>query len=409
LSETIGVFYIVYWGAAEPLGQSLVLPTIRRFAASGRVRLTLVTFEKENNTENVADRSEIRAELATLGVDWHPLRYHKTPKWPATAYDVVRGVWSGLLDRVAGRFDVVHARTFLGGLMGLPIAGLAGRPLIYHNEGFYPDEQVDGGVWKADSLPHRVARQLESLLYSRSDAVITLSHRARVEVEERPAVRAKHTPVVVVPSVVDWRRFQPLPARAVRDSKRLRLVYLGSVGARYQLGGVARFALIASRMWSWCHLRILSRSDPSLVENLVGKAGLPRAAWSLDRVAHERIPEELGGQDAGMFFLARGMSEHACSPTKIGEYWAAGLPVVTTPNVSDTDGIVARERVGVVVRGHTDEDYERALRELQELLTDPDVSSRCQAAAANHYDLDGACERQLDLYERLAADGRRLA
>ena len=72
------------------------------------------------------------------------------------------------------------------------------------------------------------------------------------------------------------------------------------------------------------------------------------------------MPAELQRHDAGLFFLTEGLSEHGCSPTKIGEYWACGLPVVTTPNVSDTDAIVQSRRVGVVVRSRRQTGFDDA-------------------------------------------------
>src|SRR6185436_616417 len=85
------VVYVVYWGAAEPLGRSLVLPSIVALARAG-VRLTLVTFEKRSDLEDAATLGEIRSRLGDAGARWVPLRYHKRPKWPATAADIAAGV-----------------------------------------------------------------------------------------------------------------------------------------------------------------------------------------------------------------------------------------------------------------------------------------------------------------------------
>ena len=115
-------------------------------------------------------------------------------------------------------------------------------------------------------------------------------------------------------------------------------------------------------------------------------------------MAYTEMPRELSGQDAGVMLLSQGISEHGCSPTKVGEYWAVGLPVVTTPNVSDTDEIVRSERVGVVIEGPAPHCYERALEELLALSRDPDLANRCRRAAERHYNLRLAIERQLELY-----------
>jgi glycosyltransferase involved in cell wall biosynthesis len=102
--------------------------------------------------------------------------------------------------------------------------------------------------------------------------------------------------------------------------------------------------------------------------------------------------------------LAPGISQHGGSPTKVGEYWAAGLPVVVTPGIGDTEEIIRRERVGVVVSEFSGEAYDHALSELLNLLEDPYLPGRCRAAAEKHYSLETACERLQELYSALIGD-----
>jgi glycosyltransferase involved in cell wall biosynthesis len=394
------VLYIVYWGAGEPLGQSLVLPAVKKLASLG-ADLTLVTFEKPTDIERRAEMEKIKLSLKQQGVEWLPLRYHKRPKVPATAFDMINGCARSIVARLRSKPDIIHARTFIGGLMGLALAPLLRAKLVYHNEGFYPDEQVDGGVWQAGSTPHRVARFLEHRLYSRADGVVALSHRAKSCIEEIPAIERKSTPVIVVPSCVDLNQFRLSETRPKLERDPLRLIYIGSVGGRYILDKIGRFVAIASREMDRVHLRVLTRAEPELIQSMLNAGALSKGLYSTDCVPYSAVPEELMRQHAGLFFLTEGISEHGCSPTKIGEYWAVGLPVVTTPNVSDTDDIVRRERVGVIVREHSDDAYRSAIKELHSLLKDPELATRCRRAAETHYALEPACERQLALYRDL--------
>jgi glycosyltransferase involved in cell wall biosynthesis len=393
------VLYIVYWGALEPLGQSLVAPAVLRLAQLG-VSLTLITFEKPADLANAAAVGKQREAFASGGVDWHPLRYHKTPKWPATALDGVLAVLKALQLRLGGRFDVIHARTFVAGPMGYVIARLLGARFVYHNEGFYPDEQVDGGVWKEGSRVHRLARGIEAFLYDHADGLIALSDRAREILVARPGVQAAKTPAIVVPSAVDLAAFQP--AAAVRElPAAISLVYLGSVGLRYRLDDAGRFVAAMRKVRPDTTLTVVSRADRALVESMLDNARLPREAWTLMELAHSDVPAELLRHDAGLFFLTEGLSEHGCSPTKIGEYWACGLPVVTSPNVSDTDAIVRDQRVGVVVLSGVAGDFDRAAAELVDLLGDRELKKRCRQAAERSYSLPAACERLTRLYSAI--------
>lgn len=388
----------MYWGAGEPLGQSLVVPAVKRLAQLG-AEMTLITFEKPADADQVGYLSSIRRDLEAAGVRWLPLRYHKSPRVPATLFDCLQGVVRSLGLASGSSFDIVHARTFIGGLMGRIVSSLLGAKYIFHNEGFYPDEQVDGGFWRQDSTPHRVATWLEQKMYATADAIIVMSRRAREIVKDLPEVRRRKTPVAVVPSCVDLDLFNAKP-HAVNGS--LRLVYSGSVGGRYILDRTGRFVAVASRVFGDLHLRVLSRAAPALVGEMLRKGGLSTAAWSLESVPYVSMPSRLAAADAGIFFLSQGLSEHGCSPTKVGEYWAMGLPVVTTPNVSDLDEIIERERVGVIVRGHSDDEYQQAASELAALLTEPELGERCRRAAEEHYSLERGCQTQDRLYKTLS-------
>jgi glycosyltransferase involved in cell wall biosynthesis len=394
------VLYIAYWGAAEPLGQSLVVPAVKRLAERG-VTCTLLTFEKTEDLDRKMELAAIRDSLEGSGVKWIPLRYHKRPRIPATAFDLVHGILRGIWSVLSSGPDIIHARTFAGGLMGLVLAPMLGARLVYHNEGFYPDEQVDGGVWKPGSLQHRIAQHLEQRMYARAAGIVALSERARDQIEHMTAVARKGTPVIVVPSCVDLNHFRAARPESPRTQTGLRLIYIGSVGGRYILDRIGRFAAIASEMAGGVQLRVLTRAEPDVATSMLKRSGLSQRTWSMAAVSRDRMPEELANQDAGLFFLARGSSEHGCSPTKIGEYWAMGLPVVTTPNVSDIDAIIHRDQVGVIIHDHSDAEYRRAAAELRLLLSDSSLASRCRRAAEKYYSLDSACESQIALYYSL--------
>ena len=246
-------------------------------------------------------------------------------------------------------------------------------------------------------------------MYARADGIITMSHRGRRVVEKMPAVRRRETPVIVVPSCVDLNHFKPRSRGRALTQKRCALFTLGaSAGATCSIEQVG---LWRSRRveFGLVHLRVLTKQDPGLVDSMLRTGGLSDDVWSVNAVPHSAMPLELTDQDAGLFFLERGLSEHGCSPTKIGEYWAMGLPVVTTSNVSDTDDIIRRERVGVIVRENSDDAYRQAALELRSLLKDPELAIRCRRAAEAHYGLESACKRQVELYRELVPSNRGIA
>lgn len=388
------VLYIAYWGALEQLGQSLIVPAVKKLAQMG-VDLTLVTFEKPNDLERKDEMMRVRLMFEEDKIEWIPLKYHKGVK--ATPLDIANGLLSGLLKRLRKQYDILHARTFIGGLIGMTLAPLIRARFVYHNEGFYPDEQVDGGIWALNSRPHRVAKRLENMMYSRADGIIALSHRAKNILENN----YPNKPVIFVPSCVDLETFHLPESRPNFAEEEVKLVYIGSVGGRYILDKIGAFVASARKINPNVTLQIYSKADTNLITGMLDSGGLAREAWSLDAVPYSEMPKRLVQYQAGLFFLTQGISEHGCSPTKIGEYWAVGLPVITSPNVSDTDDIINRDQVGVIVKEHTEESYQQAFMELCEILKDKNLAERCRKSAEGHYALAPACERQFALYQQL--------
>lgn len=394
------VIYIVYWGALEPLGQSLVVPMVKELAGMG-VDLTLVTFEKPADLARDGEMERVSKMFAKYKIEWIPLKYHKDPKIPATFLDIAYGLALSLRKRLNKRFDVVHARTYVGGLVGLALAPIIGAKFVYHNEGFYPDEQVDCGVWAKNSRPHKIAKRLENIMYSRADGVIALSSRAKTIIEKLPQVSRKNTPVILVPSCVDLEKFSLPQHKSPPLGEEIKFVYIGSVGGRYILDNIGRFIWAARKINEKIFLQIYSKANYDEVKKTLSAANLPEEAWSLKALSSDEVPQHLSKHHVGIHFLREGISEHTGSPTKIGEYWALGLPVIITPNMSDNDLVVQREKVGVVIKDHTDLSYLEAFNELKLLLKDTDLTARCRRAAETHYSLDLACKDIYSLYKQL--------
>ncbi|MEZ5308598.1 MAG: glycosyltransferase [Pyrinomonadaceae bacterium] len=394
------ILYVVYWGALEQLGRSLVIPSVLELKKRG-AEILLLTFEKPDDASNDLEFRRLQGMFAEAGVRWIPLRYHRTPKLPATLLDIVQGVLVGL--KHGRETNLIHARTFIGGLIGWPLSRLLGVEFIYHNEGFYPDEQVDGGVWNEGSFPHRFAKWLEDQLYTKSRGIIALSHRAVKVISSRTSVSAMGTPVVFVPSCVDLERFCFSEKAKQENKNSFKFVYIGSVGGRYILDRVAAFVSAVRQKGYDLTLQIFSKSEPELIVKMMQIGGLEAEAWRLEAIRYEDMSSRLAEFDAGLFFLTRGLSEHGCSPTKIGEYWAVGLPVISTANVSDTDELIQSRRVGSIVVEHSEHNYVSAFEAFLDLLKDPELSNRCRNVAIEHYSLDSASDRIMDLYSSIKA------
>jgi glycosyltransferase involved in cell wall biosynthesis len=114
------------------------------------------------------------------------------------------------------------------------------------------------------------------------------------------------------------------------------------------------------------------------------------------------VPRYLRAADVALSFIKPCYSKQASSPTKVAEYLAAGLPVVSNAGIGDLDELIGGERIGVILRDFTPQAYEKALDEREALGHETAVRARCQTVAHDQFDLRRVGgHRYRRLYERL--------
>lgn len=118
-------------------------------------------------------------------------------------------------------------------------------------------------------------------------------------------------------------------------------------------------------------------------------------------------PREVAGflslAEAGLCFVKPCPSKQASSPTKVAEYLAAGLPVVATADVGDTDALIRENRVGVLLRSSEPVEVARAWEALRELLRDEGLPARCRQVAEERLDVQQGVEAYAAVYQRVLA------
>lgn len=400
--------YISYDGALEPLGASQILPYVHGLAHGG-VAFVLVTFEKPADLLRTADVARLRSELGAAGIRWVPLRYHKRPSVPATVWDILCGaVIATRLARQA-RVSVVHARSYVAGVMGLAVRRFAGARFLFDMRGFWPEERVDGGVWPASGALFRAAKRVELALLRRADGVVVLTERAAAILTGAPYRDALRpgTPVTVIPCCVDIVRFARTGPVARADGGRT-LVYAGSVGTWYMLEEMLDFVRAIRARELDVRLLVLNRDEHDAIRRAAGARGL--ADVEVRSATADEMPRELARAWAGLYFIKPVFSKLGASPTKLGEYLAAGLPVIVNAGVGDADGLVAAARVGVVVQRFEEAEYLAKWRELVALVgEDTGLRDRCRATARDRLGLEYGVARYRALYGAVLGPPRTAA
>lgn len=397
----LGTLYICYLPVEEPLVQTQVLPYLDGLAAHG-YRVHLLTYETERRGRAAARRTV--ETLARRGIHWHRARYHKRPSLPATLWDALWGIVRASAIVLRHRLEVLHARIHVPAATSLTVSTLLRRKLVFDVRGLMAEEYVDAGRWPKGGIAARLTKAVEARAVDRANGIVVLTSAAREILLDGRG----HPNVKVIPCCVDIGAFEK-GATGREDERRSRgfdarpvVVYAGKFEGWYAQREMVDFFVVAKDVIPGLHFLVLTQSDPALIREEFARASVHPDDFTVTFVDPARVPRVLSAADFGLCFVKPLPSKVASSPTKNGEYLAAGLPVVATSGVGGTDDLAATTDAVVRVNAFSLHEYTKAARRMEGLIADPEVGVRCREVARRHLSLqEVGVPRYRELYAAL--------
>ena len=392
-----GILYISYDGVLEPLGQSQVLAYLMQLV-EGRI-IYLISFEKSEDWCNVTERLRLEHKIASLGIVWYPLRYHRRPSSLATAWDIICGILLGLWLVIRHRLRIVHARSYVPSVMALALKSITGVKYVFDMRGFWADERVDGNLWSRSGTLYRVAKGFERRFLLAADHVVSLTYAALRVMQSFPYLQGRMPPASVIPTCADLVRFNALKRKSEGGS--FVLGYVGSVGTWYLFDEVLACFKHLLGLRADARLLIVNRGEHSYIRERLAAAGVPDAAVELTTATHSEVPIQMARMDAGVFFIRPVFSKQASAPTKLAEFLGCGIPCLGNAGVGDMAAVLEGEQVGIALMSFDEASMIAGLKQLLLLVAEPSTRYRCVVAAKKHFSLDEGVARYRAIYERL--------
>ena len=395
--------YVCYLGLDDPLVYTQVVAYLAGLAQCGHV-VHLLSFEKARL--DAARRRALRGELSVLGISWHGLQYHKRPSLPATVFDVLCGsLLSAYLMR-RHRLTALHARSHVPAAMALLARRLAHFRLIFDIRGLMAEEFEDAGRWTRGSAPFRLTKWVERLGIDRAAAIVVLTERVR----DHLFGGGGDSRVAVIPCCADIAGIEGQRGRREAIRRQLGLgdrpvlIYVGKFTGWYLGREMAEFFVAAREAIPGLHFLILTQMDPQPIEHELARLGVRDGDCTITQAEPAAVGGYLAAADAAISLIRASFSKISSSPTKIGEYLAAGLPLVSTSGVGDIDALLDEFEIGVRVETFDPAALTRASTRLATLLADPDHAARSRSAARARLSLTDVGIPAYDaIYSRLAA------
>ena len=342
----------------DPLGRSQVLPYLVGLSALGH-RITILSCEKSDRWKS--DGPAVERICRDAGLRWDPLAYHKRPPVLSSAYDAAMLARRAAILHRQQQFEIVHCRSYIPVIVGLHVKNRYGLKLIFDMRGYWPEEKVEAGSWRLSNPLFRAVfdyfKREEANALTRADTVVSLTKASRDELAKRPELEGNGAKIVIIPTCVDFDHFT-LTTQADRKKARKALDiapdvpvlgYLGSIGGdNYMLGEMLDFFRAYRETRTGALFLFVTQADPQHILKVASDKGLDAGSLVIRAAGRDGVPFVTSAADRGVAFKRPTFSALACSPTKLGEMMALGIPVAANSGVGDVAEILA-ETGGVTI------------------------------------------------------------
>lgn len=260
--------------------------------------------------------------------------------------------------------DLVIARSYPAASLARLAKKLLGIPYVFDLRGMYPEESVNAGTFAAGSPDHRFWKGQERSLISQAALNIVVSepfaeHLKTIDSEALSTV---------IPCCVDQQKisYDPPQRKAIKNKYGLKdrfvLLHLGSFGTPGDRSLVASYLKRFKEARQDAFLIVASGTPAfaSSIRQAFKAVGLAENDYLLvNPSSPKQLSEMLALGDAGLILERKASNTKVCLSVKLGEYLAAGLPVICTPFVEGAARLIREYDCGLVVNPEAEEPLEK--------------------------------------------------
>ncbi|MEO6347931.1 MAG: glycosyltransferase [Aquaticitalea sp.] len=394
------ILYITYDGLTDALGQSQILAYLKRLNNLEN-EIVILSFEKEEHFKKGAD--QIRKIIEQHKLVWIPVTYTRKPPILSTLRDITKGFRTCKQLHEKYNFQIVHCRGYIAAVLGRRLKKRYGLKFIFDMRGWWADEKLESGYWdKRIYQPvYRYIKKLERQFFIDCDYAVSLTYKGKEAIVNQNLATVNK--IGVIPTCVDFEIFKSRD-NLFREEMRRKLgivadekvfVYSGSLGGNYDPYTLIKVFQSFKQVYPKSYLLILSKD--SFNENLKQQfllQGIGRLA--IYNSPFTEVTNYLLAGDVGFIYYKMSFSTIGRSPTKLGEYWASGLPVIAFKGIGDLDYIFDRyPESGVLLP----ENIDTWTTEMQALkFIDP---SLLRQYASDYFHINKGVQFYQGIYERL--------
>jgi glycosyltransferase involved in cell wall biosynthesis len=385
--EAKRILVLTYWAYQDALIQTYTLPYLKIMSENPSLSIWLVCLQPSNRKISESERDTINQSLAEYRIrlillDYKPLSFAGLIN---TAIIVVKLFYATIRLKI----NTLHAWATPAGALGFVIAKPLMKTLVIDSYEPHAEAMVENGTWKPNGFPFRLLFWLEKKQTHYAKDVISATAGMR-QYAQLKYNRSFAGNFYVKPACVDLTLFnayekdQQLKTSLDLNGKMVAL-YAGKFGGIYLDKEFFQWVRVAEEHWgNRFRLLLLTAHSQEEIAQYCEAAGVNPKTIVQKFVPHHEVPVYMGLADFAVTPVKPVPSKRYCSPIKDGEYWAMGLPVIITKNISDDSEIIKREGIGYVLDDLNEKEYLKSIRAIEALCNDANIRQKIVDVAVKY-------------------------
>ncbi len=355
------ILVLTYWKFDDALIQTYTLPYLKIIESIISNHSNIYLFTLDATKKNV---NQITPVIHNISKPYFPFGLRSIFEWIKNfifLYKLIK----------KQNIQYIHCWCTPAGVAGYILCKLTGAKLILDSFEPHAEAMVETKTWKQQSLSFKFLMRYEKLQLKLASHVICAA-KGMITYSQTKYQIIKNN-YFVKPACVDFSIFKPIQKddslipELTKDN--IICVYAGKFGGIYLEKEVFDFFAIAHNHWGDKFKVVLLTNETYAKINTYCKASnLNPNVIHLKFVPHADVPKYMALGDFGICPVKPVPTKQFCTPIKNGEYWAMGLPVVITKNISDDSDIIQNNNIGYVLNSLNDKEYQNAILKIESLL-----------------------------------------